>query len=207
MTETRSQERRYRRTETLILNGLTTLLQQKSIKEITVRELADLVDINRSTFYLHYTDIYDLLEKTEQRLLERLTNAAEEEWRDDFSPDSFFRFLEQSFTILSENAPLCSALMGPNGDIAFLRTIENLVREKGLQTLHSFAPHGLCEHDLQYAITYALSGCVGLVGHWLKEKCPESPTHMAELCLLLLREGISSIKVSTAMSKIPTGVQ
>ena len=69
MTNNIKQERRYRRTEALILNGLTTLLQQKSIKEITVRELADLVDINRSTFYLHYTDIYDLLEKTEQRLV------------------------------------------------------------------------------------------------------------------------------------------
>ena len=42
MEPTQKQERRYRRTETLILNGLTTLLQQKSIKEITVRELADL---------------------------------------------------------------------------------------------------------------------------------------------------------------------
>ena len=72
MTNNIKQERRYRRTEALILNGLTTLLQQKSIKEITVRELADLVDINRSTFYLHYTDIYDLLEKTEQRLLRLL---------------------------------------------------------------------------------------------------------------------------------------
>ena len=49
MTNNIKQERRYRRTEALILNGLTTLLQQKSIKEITVRELADLVDINRST--------------------------------------------------------------------------------------------------------------------------------------------------------------
>ncbi len=196
MTETRTQERRYRRTETLILNGLTTLLQQKSIKDITVRELADLVDINRSTFYLHYTDIYDLLEKTEQRLLERLTTAAEEDWQDAFSPERFFRFLEQTFTILAENAPLCSALMGPNGDIAFLRTIESLVREKGIQTLHSFAPKGIRERDLQYMISYALSGCVGLVEHWLKKGCQEPPTHMAELCLLLLREGISSIKIA-----------
>ena len=80
MEPTQKQERRYRRTETLILNGLTTLLQQKSIKEITVRELADLVDINRSTFYLHYTDIYDLLEQTEQRLLKQFTDAVDEKF-------------------------------------------------------------------------------------------------------------------------------
>lgn len=193
MTENTKQERRYRRTEALILNGLTTLLQQKSIKEITVRELADLVDINRSTFYLHYTDIYDLLEKTEQRLLQQLKDAVNEKWVEPETTAHFFEFLEQTFTILSENAQLCSALMGPNGDIAFLRTIESIFHKKGMQTLRSFAPKELREQDLQYAISFALAGCMGMVEHWLKRGCPETPTHMAELTLLLLREGTTSI--------------
>ena len=143
MTNNIKQERRYRRTEALILNGLTTLLQKKSIKEITVRELADLVDINRSTFYLHYTDIYDLLEKTEQRLLQQLMDAVNENWTLPETPKNFFAFLEQTFNILSENAQLCSALIGPNGDIAFLRNIEKMIRDKGLQTLRSSTPFPL----------------------------------------------------------------
>ena len=192
MTNNIKQERRYRRTEALILNGLTTLLQQKSIKEITVRELADLVDINRSTFYLHYTDIYDLLEKTEQRLLQQLMDAVNENWTLPETPKNFFAFLEQTFNILSENAQLCSALIGPNGDIAFLRNIEKMIRDKGLQTLRSFAPKELREQDLQYAISFALAG---LVEHWLKTGCPETPPHMAELTLVMLREGTTSIGV------------
>ena len=195
MTNNIKQERRYRRTEALILNGLTTLLQQKSIKEITVRELADLVDINRSTFYLHYTDIYDLLEKTEQRLLQQLLDAVNQNWTLPETPKNFFAFLEQAFTILSENAQLCSALIGPNGDIAFLRNIEKMIREKGVQTLRSFAPRELRDQDLQYAISFALAGCMGLIEHWLKNGCPETPTHMAELTLVLLREGTTSIGV------------
>ena len=51
------QERRVRRTRAMILAGFIQLMQQKPVKDISVRELADLVDINRSTFYLHYTDI------------------------------------------------------------------------------------------------------------------------------------------------------
>lgn len=193
MTNNIKQERRYRRTETMILNGLTTLLQQKSIKEITVRELSDLVDINRSTFYLHYTDIYDLLEKTEQRLLKQLVDAVNEKWTLPDVPENFFAFLQQVFTILSENAQLCSALIGPNGDIAFLRNIEKIIREKGIQTLRSFAPKELHEQDLQYAISFSLAGCMGLVEHWLRNGCQESPVHMAELTLILLREGMVSI--------------
>ncbi len=193
MEKTAKQERRYRRTEKLILNGMTTLLQKKSIKEITVRELADLVDINRSTFYLHYTDIYDLLEQTEQRLLEQFHEAVEDEWEGQYDVGHFYRFLEKAFTIMAENAPLCSALIGPNGDIAFLRVLENLFRKEGVKTLRLFAPKELREEDLQYATSFALAGCMGLVEHWLKNDCPETPTHMAELTLVLLREGTTSI--------------
>ena len=50
---------RVRRTKRLLRQGLTELLKQKSIKKITVRELSELIDINRGTFYLHYKDIYD----------------------------------------------------------------------------------------------------------------------------------------------------
>ena len=65
------QERRVRRTRAMILAGFIQLMQQKPVKDISVRELADLVDINRSTFYLHYTDIYDLLEQTENGLMDQ----------------------------------------------------------------------------------------------------------------------------------------
>ena len=60
-------DRRVRKTKKQLRQGLTQLLQTKNINEISVRELSDLVDINRGTFYLHYRDIYDLLDQIEQR--------------------------------------------------------------------------------------------------------------------------------------------
>lgn len=191
------QERRYRRTEALILNGFTTLLQQKSVKDITVRELSDLVDINRSTFYLHYTDIYDLMEKTEQRLLDKFFEAVDNTWTG--AKEDFFIFLEQMYKLMQENSALCLVLMGPNGDIAFIRRVEEIIREKGLETLRSFAPKELHEQDLQYAVSYAMSGCLGLIHNWLKNNCQDSSTHMAELTFVLLREGTSSIGVPASL--------
>ena len=46
-------DRRVRKTKAQLRAGLAKLMQTKSIKEITVKELVDEVDINRSTFYLH----------------------------------------------------------------------------------------------------------------------------------------------------------
>lgn len=62
---TQKVDRRVRKTKAALRAGLIKLMQEKSIREITVRELVDEVDINRSTFYLHYTDIYDMLNKIE----------------------------------------------------------------------------------------------------------------------------------------------
>ena len=55
----KKEDRRVRRTKKLLSQGLIELMQQKQVKDITVRELADLVDVNRGTFYLYYRDIFD----------------------------------------------------------------------------------------------------------------------------------------------------
>lgn len=59
-------DRRVRRTKALLLKGLISLMETKDVKDISVKELADLADINRSTFYLHYNDIYDMLNQIEK---------------------------------------------------------------------------------------------------------------------------------------------
>ena len=58
-------DRRVRKTRRQLKECLTHLLKEKKIQDITVRELAEMADINRGTFYLHYKDVFDLLEKTE----------------------------------------------------------------------------------------------------------------------------------------------
>ena len=69
---TKKTDRRIRKTKAQLRQGLAELLQEKSLKEITVKELTDKVDINRSTFYLHYSDIYDMMEKIENELIEEI---------------------------------------------------------------------------------------------------------------------------------------
>ena len=65
-------DRRIRKTKAQLRAGLAKLMQEKSIKEITVKELVEEVDINRSTFYLHYTDIFNMLSTIEEELLEEI---------------------------------------------------------------------------------------------------------------------------------------
>ena len=58
-----TQDRGIRKTRAVLKNALLSLMKEKSVKHITVKELCDRADINRGTFYLHYADVFDMLEK------------------------------------------------------------------------------------------------------------------------------------------------
>ncbi len=72
MPATGSNDRRIRRTKQNLYQGLLKLMQQKPIQQISVQELTQLCDLNRSTFYLHYSSIFQLLEEMEQEVLQGL---------------------------------------------------------------------------------------------------------------------------------------
>ena len=72
-------DRRVRKTKSQLRKGLARLMQEKSIGEITVKELVEEVDINRSTFYLHYSDIPTLLREIEDDMMEKMERAVREQ--------------------------------------------------------------------------------------------------------------------------------
>ena len=92
-------DRRVRKTKAQLRAGLARLMQKKSIKEITVKELVDEVDINRSTFYLHYSDIYQMLESIENELMDEIAQVIEEYPLNLVQYGSSYPLIEHIFTI------------------------------------------------------------------------------------------------------------
>ena len=154
-------------------------MQKKSIKEITVKELVDEVDINRSTFYLHYSDIYQMLESIENELMDEITQAIEEYPLDSMENGNSYPLIERIFTILDDNKDICIALMGSNGDMVFLGRIEKMVAETVLKQLAGKLAAD--NRDVEYAYAFCLNGCVGMIKAWLSSDNQESTKHMAEL--------------------------
>ena len=70
--EEQSVDRRVRKTKRQLRKALMDLMAEKPVKSISVRELADRADINRGTFYIHYKDVGDLLQRLEDEMAERL---------------------------------------------------------------------------------------------------------------------------------------
>lgn len=175
-------DRRVRKTKMQLKQGLARLMQKKSIKEITVKELVDEVDINRSTFYLHYADIYQMLEKIEEEAMIDIREAMEGCPADASQRDKIKPFLARFFSILDSNRDLSLALLGPNGDMAFVERIEWLIASKFL--IKSDFPQNSSE--IQYAYAFCLNGCIGMIKTWLSKTQHESPETMAELTYHLI---------------------
>lgn len=84
-------DRRIRRTKTNIFNALVHFLLEKDINSITVKELCERADVNKSTFYLHFMDIYDCKEKWKQEMFDEL----------------FTTVKQISFNTIIENPEIC----------------------------------------------------------------------------------------------------
>lgn len=185
--ENKSQDRRVRKTKALLLHGLTTLMREKSIKNISVRELSDLVDINRGTFYLHYKDVYDLLEKAEEEIINEFLEL--------FSKLSFgtgfsypFLISGEIFKFIDKYADFAHAILGKNGDIAFVEKFKALVREQIFKDWLKSNKKEKSKH-FEYYFSFIASGFIGILQSWLDGGRKESPAEMAALAEQILTSG------------------
>ena len=126
-------EHRIQTTKKQLRNALMTILAEKPLSRITVKELCLLAKLNRGTFYAHYADVYDLLEQIEAEMkteyfaaLEPMLSAVAE-----LSPP---KVTKKVFDCIEANADLCRVIIGPYGDREFAW---NLIRESKICSIQS----------------------------------------------------------------------
>lgn len=182
-------DRRVKRTRQQLRTELAKMMCEKSIQEITVKELVERADINRSTFYLHYSDIHQLLDTLELELLSEIVQVVENRNFSSLDENSLL-FLQDILTVLSKNVDLCCALVGPNGDLAFVHKIEQLVAKGYQKIIHNKITSS--PDNIEYFHSYCLTGCVGLIKSWLLSGAKESPEQMAKFAFSLVSTSIEN---------------
>lgn len=185
--EMKKEDRRVRRTKKILTQALTELLQHKQVNGITVRELTDLADMNRGTFYLYYKDIYDMLEKIQDEMFEKL-NAIFAVREGEEVTEQTKPILLDLFRFIEENREMCRVLLSPNGDMGFLHRLNEVLREKCLHLYVDSQPVSN-EEDFDYRYTFVVYGCAGIIRAWVGRNCPEKPEQMAELANHLIISG------------------
>ena len=182
-------DHRARVTKMLIRKAFTDLLKSKPIQNISVRELCAQAGINRGTFYMHYPDIYALLESLEEDMMKDFQEAlkpllsAEET---DLTP---MKITAGIFQCLKENADVCTVTLGPHGDKEFASRLINIGREQCIRCYSRCFPDAE-PRQIEYYYAFVSAGCIGLLERWLADGMIVSTEEMARTAESIMTEGV-----------------
>ena len=178
---------RVRYTLMRIEEAFFTLLKKKPINRITVRELCDMAEINRATFYTHYTDVYGLMETLEEQTLAKIREYATAELE---QSGNLLEGLLRGMVTNNSNATL---LTSENCDPNFSRRATALLYDLYRPVLASQLPH-LTPRELEEVYRFICGGCSGIMALWFEEECTTPPKIVAERIHIMVEKCIQSLK-------------
>jgi AcrR family transcriptional regulator len=169
-------DRRIRKTKSALKQAFISLLSQKDIKEISVRELTELADVNRGTFYLHYRDVYDFFTGIEGEVLtefEKFIHTYQEH------PTLQLSLLLKLFQYIADNVLVFRAII-KTGESKYLDRLIEICRPPDKDEFQRIYKHWAPEH-YHYNYDFIAHGCVAMLRRWLEQGMPETPEYMAQL--------------------------
>ena len=175
-------DRRVRKTRLKLNESLMILIKDKNINQITVKELTDLADINRKTFYLHYKDIFDMVDNIKEQLLVELESVILFHNSSCTNSDEPYSLMKDILEFIDNNSELLSIFLGPhiNADSIFIEKIKEIMKRLCIDVWNRLYPNAdPKKYDYYYSFTYY--GIIGLIQDWINTSKQESIEYMAKL--------------------------
>ena len=177
-----------------------TLLEKKDFAYITVKEICEAAGVNRSTFYLHYETMTDLLSESVSHMNEQFLTYMKKD--------------SQTFVTKLRDCPLDELyLITPEYLTPYLGYIEQHKRlfrtatenaavlgmDKSYDRMfrHVFIPildrYGIPQQDRRYIMAFYIQGLMAIISEWLRNDCADSIAYVVDMiqrCVKRRREEI-----------------
>lgn len=163
--ETARQDRRVRRTQKLLKESLLELMDQKEFKNISIKDITELADLNRGTFYLHYTDTYSLLQEMESEVLKDFQEIVSDRCNA-FEKDSLLHVIYPIIEYIEKNKKICKTFFENNASNDFVNRFHLLILKNGTAIIKEQYPNAR-EVTLNYFFEFITYGLTGVLKLWL----------------------------------------
>ena len=162
------EDRRARRSRKLLKESLLELMKRKSFSDISVRDVTDAADMNRATFYLHYSGTAELLQSVEEDLLSELQALVDSHMQETFAVGSVAPVFEPVLDFAVEHREICAVLFASSEASGFFQSIQRLVHENGAPLVRTwFQPEDPRLTD--YLLNFLAWGFIGLLAEWFEK--------------------------------------
>jgi AcrR family transcriptional regulator len=177
---------RHTKTESRIREALAHLLRTKGLEGLTVSELSREAGINRGTFYAHYVDKYDLVQKQLDSATTELSAIllAEPEGDDDDPLDIIpHDRLLAAMRYVFEEHELLGALTNDGRDMRLQSHVKDVIGElmEKQAVRRGKTDPAFCGLPHDYGREVLLSGTVAIIWLWLRKGCLESPEEITDV--------------------------
>lgn len=178
------------KTKKLIKEAFFELMESIGFEKITIAELAKKAMVSRTTFYLHYMDKYDLLDKLENDVLDELTALMKASHcsivtivkSDDL--DIISNFIKRYYLYVKENEQFFRLIMSDKGDSAFQVKLNDIMKENISEVIgeYKFAV------PLNYAVSFMVGAQVSITKEWISAGMNETPEEMARILSVIMND-------------------
>ncbi len=179
-------ESRYFNTAIKMDQALLTLLEKKDFEYITIKEVCKEAKVNRSTFYLHYENIMDLVQETVESMNKQfLGYFKQNDFIDKIQTskiDELYliddHYLNPYLNYIKDNKKLFKITLAKTETLNLNKSYQQLY-------LHILDPimnrYQINQKERKYIIAFYINGIMAIIKEWLKEDCKESQEEILEL--------------------------
>lgn len=169
--------KRAQRSIAAIQKAFLELAHEQPRKKITVQKVCQLAGVNRTTFYAHYLDIFDLSEQIQQEMNTQISEILLEELQR--STEDLPRAFERVFEFVRENRHFYLARLNSHTQALMI----SIVDQQPLLDYFYQVGHQLDypREEVGYHISFFINGFSAVIRYWLRRNCKESPAAMAQI--------------------------
>lgn len=188
-------ESKYQSTAILFDEALISLLEYKDVDYITIKEICDKAGFNRSTFYLHYENISDLInecmEYINQKFLSQFNQNASDFVKKigDSELDDLYliksEYLTPYLTFIKENQNIFKATFSnPNG----MQANNKITSLKTYIIFPIMKRYEIPEERVKYILSFYFHGIIAIISEWVKNNCDEKIEEIENIIIDCVRK-------------------
>lgn len=175
-------DRRVQYTQSVIKETFLNLLKKKSLSKISVIEICTLANLNRSTFYTHYTDTHHLYHVIEDGFYDEVSTLLQALKQGPNDPNASTN-IEKILNYLKSHSQLTRLLLSDQGELSFQKKVMELIHQSITNPMINFP--NLSHEDADYIYAHAINGSLGLVQKWLDDGMVKESSYIAHMIIRL----------------------
>lgn len=190
MNETVRTDPRTRKTKRAIRNAFAKLLSEKEIVDITIRDVAELAEINRKTFYRYYSGVYQVVDEIENEIVssyEQILGEIDFE-RDLVNP---CRIFERLTATINTDLDFYGCLLSMRGNVSLVSKLSEMLKAKTMDALLAHVPIDARVADVM--LEYMMSGMVAVYQKWFNAERREPIEKLSETLSVIAFSGLNGV--------------